>query len=124
MNLWLLAIIGWGAFLLQTDVGLSEDHSKQDDYSRQRHELIDSVLKQGGIKHPGVLASIASTPRHEFVPLALRDQSYLDRALPIGESQTISSPFIVALMTEVLQPEKTDKVLEIGTGSGYRFREQ
>ena len=64
--------------------------------------------------------AIQSTPRHEFVPEHLRNKAYLDMALPIGKSQTISSPFIVALMTEALDPQPTDKVLEIGTGSGYQ----
>ena len=61
-----------------------------------------------------------STPRHEFVPLTHRAKSYYDMGLPIGSSQTISSPLIVAQMTQAIQPQATDKVLEIGTGSGYQ----
>ncbi|MDZ4849014.1 MAG: protein-L-isoaspartate(D-aspartate) O-methyltransferase [Pirellulaceae bacterium] len=98
----------------------AQDNVAKDTTESARLRLIETILKPGGIKSESVLRAIAATPRHEFVPLAVRDQAYLDRALPIGEAQTISSPFIVALMTEVLQTEKTDKVLEIGTGSGYQ----
>jgi protein-L-isoaspartate(D-aspartate) O-methyltransferase len=63
---------------------------------------------------------VKNTPRHEFVTLALRKQAYLDMALPIGDQQTISSPLIVAQMTQALDPQPGDKVLEIGTGSGYQ----
>lgn len=99
---------------------ISQKTENSDPYSKARSHLIESILKPGGIKSDSVLNAIIATPRHEFVPYALRDQAYLDRSLPIGDAQTISSPFIVALMTEVLQPESTDKVLEIGTGSGYQ----
>ncbi len=61
-----------------------------------------------------------NTPRHEFIPLAERKLAYFDMALPIGEGQTISPPFMVAYMTETLDPKPEDKVLEIGTGSGYQ----
>jgi protein-L-isoaspartate(D-aspartate) O-methyltransferase len=67
-----------------------------------------------------VLAAMGKVPRHEFVPERLRSQAYLDCPLPIGHDQTISQPFIVAFMTEQLEPKPTDKVLEIGTGSGYQ----
>ena len=60
------------------------------------------------------------TPRHEFVPLRQRKNAYYDMALPIGEGQTISPPFVVAYMTEAIDPQPSDKVLEIGTGSGYQ----
>ncbi len=67
-----------------------------------------------------VLDAMATVPRHEFVPKALRNLAYRDEPLPIGEGQTISQPFIVAFMTEQLDPKPTDRVLEIGTGSGYQ----
>ena len=114
------AILGFGILLLVSPRGFSQDVQTVDRYADARKHLVDTTLKPGGIKDEAVLNSILATPRHEFVPLALRDQAYQDRALAIGEAQTISSPFIVALMTEVLQPKKTDKVLEIGTGSGYQ----
>ncbi|NJD06429.1 MAG: protein-L-isoaspartate(D-aspartate) O-methyltransferase [Methylococcaceae bacterium] len=72
------------------------------------------------ISHPGVLRAMAKVPRHEFVPVPLRDAAYDDRPLPIGHGQTISQPYVVAFMTEKLNPKPTDRVLEIGTGSGYQ----
>ncbi len=91
-----------------------------DPHQEARDALVRDRIASAGVKDPRVLQSIRDTPRHEFVPADLRDRAYFDMALPIGESQTISSPFIVALMTEALDPQTTDKVLEIGTGSGYQ----
>lgn len=73
-----------------------------------------------GITNERVLAAMEKVPRHEFVPEAVRKQSYDDGPLPIGYEQTISQPYIVAFMTEKLEPRPTDRVLEIGTGSGYQ----
>lgn len=73
-----------------------------------------------GIKNPRVLEAMRAVPRHEFVPEASRGSAYADGPLPIGFEQTISQPFIVAFMTEQLDPKPTDRVLEIGTGSGYQ----
>ena len=87
---------------------------------RLRWKLVDDVLAPAGITNPRVLAAMRETPRHEFVPLELRPKAYFDMGLPIGSQQTISSPLIVSQMTQALQPEATDKVLEIGTGSGYQ----
>ncbi|MFN6160753.1 MAG: protein-L-isoaspartate(D-aspartate) O-methyltransferase [Planctomycetota bacterium] len=92
----------------------------QDPVAIQRERLLQNVLIPGGIKDPRVLDSIANTPRHEFVPPAFVSQAYMDISIAIGDQQTISSPFIVAQMTEALQPKPTDIVLEIGTGSGYQ----
>ena len=78
------------------------------------------VLEAGGISDLRVLESVRSTPRHEFVQPQQRSLAYVDMALPIGEAQTISGIFVVAYMTEQLQPAATDRVLEIGTGSGYQ----
>ncbi|MFN7732308.1 MAG: protein-L-isoaspartate(D-aspartate) O-methyltransferase [Pirellula sp.] len=91
-----------------------------DPFAIERERLIQNVLIPGGIKDPRVLDSVAKTPRHEFVPREFIRQAYMDTAIAIGEAQTISSPFIVAQMTEALQPKPTDRVLEIGTGSGYQ----
>ena len=85
-----------------------------------REKMIEEVLIPGGITNKRVLSSMRATPRHLFVPRHLRHQAYFDMALPIGEQQTISSPFIVAYMTECLDPQASDRVLEIGTGSGYQ----
>jgi protein-L-isoaspartate(D-aspartate) O-methyltransferase len=85
-----------------------------------RNKMVDEEIVASGVKNPRVIAAMREVPRHEFVPLAQRKNSYYDMALPIGESQTISPPFIVAYMTESLDPQPTDNVLEIGTGSGYQ----
>ncbi len=89
-------------------------------YERQREEMVRSQIKARGIKDPQVLAAFRRVPRHLFVSEALRDQAYGDYPLPIGEQQTISQPYIVAEMTQALELEKDDRVLEIGTGSGYQ----
>jgi protein-L-isoaspartate(D-aspartate) O-methyltransferase len=90
-------------------------------YEEMRKQMVAVAVKGAGITDERVLESMLATPRHEFVPKRIRrTQSYLDAGVPIGESQTISSPFIVAYMTQELKPLPTDKVLEIGTGSGYQ----
>ncbi|MBA2115856.1 protein-L-isoaspartate(D-aspartate) O-methyltransferase [Bremerella alba] len=92
----------------------------RDPYEAARDRLVETAVVANGVKDPRVIASIRNTHRHEFVAANQRQQAYYDMALPIGEDQTISSPFIVAYMTESLDPRPTDKVLEIGTGSGYQ----
>ncbi len=87
---------------------------------KARARMVDEEIAGAGVKDPRVIAAMRHTPRHEFVPLAQRRWAYLDMALPIGERQTISPPFVVAYMTEQLDPRPRDKVLEIGTGSGYQ----
>lgn len=87
-----------------------------------REKMVREQLQGPGrlFRHAGVLAAMAEVPRHEFVPEAEQSSAYADRALPIGFGQTISQPYIVALMTELLDPRPTDRVLEVGTGSGYQ----
>jgi protein-L-isoaspartate(D-aspartate) O-methyltransferase len=89
-------------------------------YKRQRMEMVKSQVEARGVSDPGVLAALRKVPRHRFVSEALMDQAYGDYPLPIGEQQTISQPFIVAEMTQALQLAAEDRVLEIGTGSGYQ----
>ena len=89
-------------------------------WSKLRAEMVEVAVKKAGVKDPRVLKSVAETRRHEFVPRNMLDRAYLDAGVPIGFKQTISSPFIVAYMTETLDPQPTDRVLEIGTGSGYQ----
>ena len=91
-----------------------------DRYEAARKKMVHTAVIGSGVKHERVIQSMLATPRHEFVPINIRNQSYFDMALPIGGQQTISAPFIVAYMTEALNPQPTDKVLEIGTGSGYQ----
>lgn len=89
-------------------------------YERQRDDMVSHQLKARGIIDPNVLEALRTVPRHLFVSEALRDQAYGDYPLPIGEQQTISQPYIVAEMTQALELGKDDRVLEIGTGSGYQ----
>lgn len=89
------------------------------DFSKERDRLVQSKLRSLGIQDEATLAAMKSVPREEFLPEHLRASAYHNRPLPIGEGQTISQPFIVALMTEALQLGPNDRVLEVGTGSGY-----
>jgi protein-L-isoaspartate(D-aspartate) O-methyltransferase len=90
------------------------------EFETLRNKMVDEAIVAAGIKNQRVVESARNTPRHEFVALNQRGQAYYDMALPIGNGQTISPPFVVSYMTEQLDPQPTDKVLEIGTGSGYQ----
>jgi protein-L-isoaspartate(D-aspartate) O-methyltransferase len=90
------------------------------DWTAARNRMVDEEIVAAGVKNPRVVQAMRDTPRHEFVASVERDNAYFDMALPIGEGQTISPPFVVAYMTEQLDPQPEDKVLEIGTGSGYQ----
>ncbi|HWY52317.1 MAG TPA: protein-L-isoaspartate(D-aspartate) O-methyltransferase [Chthoniobacterales bacterium] len=89
------------------------------EFAAERQKMVEEQLKPRGIHDERVLAAMAKVPREAFVPENMRTQSYADSALPIGHDQTISQPFIVAYMTEQLRLQPSDRVLEIGTGSGY-----
>jgi len=91
-----------------------------DRYVKQRKRMVESQIRARGIRDARVLAAMEKVPRHLFVNEALRDQAYNDSPLPIDGGQTISQPYIVALMTEAMELTGKDKVLEIGTGSGYQ----
>lgn len=93
---------------------------KVDLYRLARERMVETQIKSRGIKDERVLKAMLKVPRHLFVDEALRDQAYGDFPLPIGEGQTISQPYIVALMTEALELKGNERVLEIGTGSGYQ----
>jgi protein-L-isoaspartate(D-aspartate) O-methyltransferase len=90
------------------------------DFVALRQAMIEGQLADRGIRDPRVLNAMLTVPRHLFVPQTERIYAYQDRPLPIGQNQTISQPYIVALMTELLLLQEGDKVLEIGTGSGYQ----
>lgn len=90
------------------------------DYAAQRRAMVANQLVARGIESEAVLEAMSAVPRHEFVPQAVRTMAYADRPLPIGHGQTISQPYIVAFMSEILAPASTDRVLEVGTGSGYQ----
>jgi protein-L-isoaspartate(D-aspartate) O-methyltransferase len=89
-------------------------------YARERDRMVDEQLTGRGVTDPRVLAAMRRVPRHRFVQEALRARAYGDHPLPIGEEQTISQPFIVGLMTSLLELTGREKVLEVGTGSGYQ----
>ncbi len=90
------------------------------DHDQKRREMVDKQLKSRDITDPRVLKAMMEVPRHEFVPPELRDVAYTDNPLPIGHDQTISQPYIVALMTQELELSGDENVLEIGAGSGYQ----
>ena len=92
----------------------------QDEYSGLRHRMVENQIKARNVNDPKVLASMKKVPRHLFVPQEYMAYAYEDRPLPIGMRQTISQPYIVAYMTEAVKPNPDDRVLEIGTGSGYQ----
>ena len=91
-----------------------------DPEASRRAAMVETQIVARGVKHPCVLEAMRRVPRHRYVPAELRHEAYADRPLPIGHQQTISQPYIVALMSELARPDKTAKVLEIGTGSGYQ----
>jgi protein-L-isoaspartate(D-aspartate) O-methyltransferase len=93
--------------------------SQRDHFLAQRERMVRAQLAERGIRDVRVLDAMRSVPRHEFVPETLRQEAYEDHPLPIGEGQTISQPYIVAAMLEHLAVQATDRVLEVGTGSGY-----
>lgn len=105
--------------LLAADVAYAQ--SKEDPKLTQAREyMVETAVRQAGVTDERVLESMLATRRHEFVPRNVFNRAYLDAGVPIGSAQTISSPFIVAFMTQMLDPKPTDHVLEIGTGSGYQ----
>jgi protein-L-isoaspartate(D-aspartate) O-methyltransferase len=91
-----------------------------DSFSEQRQQMVRKQIQQRGVTNPKVLAAMTKVPRHHFVPSYLAHLAYTDAPLPLDYGQTISQPYIVAYMTEILDLKPEDKVLEIGTGSGYQ----
>lgn len=118
------SLTGWG---LATIIGLTflgnpvlTAQIKRVDHSAERKKMVELYVRGAGVQNERVLQSMLDTPRHEFMPRNVQDKAYFDAGVPIGEGQTISSPFIVAYMTQALDPQPDDRVLEIGTGSGYQ----
>jgi protein-L-isoaspartate(D-aspartate) O-methyltransferase len=89
-------------------------------YDKERGRMVDDQIAGRGVVDPRVLAVMRKVPRHEFLPEAIRGMAYQDSALPLGEAQTMSQPYMVALMSQLLELKGTERVLEIGTGSGYQ----
>jgi len=90
-----------------------------DDFETQRENLVDRLTSRGRISDPATERALRAVPRHEFVPGNRRSAAYADRPLPIGDGQTVSAPHMVGIMTDLLDLERGDRVLEIGTGCGY-----
>lgn len=105
-------------FLLLTASSTSEDDNNID--VEKRWDMIEKQIISRGIQDPRLIQAMIKIPRHKFVPANLREYAYGDNPIPIGMDQTISQPYIVALMTELLKLKEGEKVLEVGTGSGYQ----
>ena len=99
---------------------ISATKNINNDYVILRQKMVEEQIIKRGISDSAVINAIIEVKRHLFVPEKLRNSAYEDHPLPIGQKQTISQPYIVALMTELLKTNKTDRVLEVGTGSGYQ----
>jgi protein-L-isoaspartate(D-aspartate) O-methyltransferase len=99
---------------------MRDDMTGTDRFTREREEMVEFQVRARGIRDERVLAAMRKVPRHLFVPKGFERAAYEDRPLPIGEGQTISQPYIVAVMTEQLELQPQDRVLEVGTGSGYQ----
>ena len=106
-----LVLVGMG---LRPEVGLAQD------FQQERSQMVEQQIRQRGISSDGVLSAMREVPRHLFVDRSHREQAYDDRALPIGDAQTIPQPYLVALMASLLELDGDEKVLEVGTGSGYQ----
>ncbi len=106
-----------GAVLLTV---MTSARPQQDDFAEQRLLMVRQQIEQRGVSDPLVLAAMKKVERHLFVPENIRSYAYIDRPLPIGRGQTISQPFIVALMTELAEIKPGSSILEVGTGSGYQ----
>lgn len=106
----IIAIFGNGA----------DSQEQADNYAARRKAMVEKQIVNRGIKEEQVINSMLTVKRHLFVPTKYREEAYSDHPLPIGEGQTISQPYIVAFMTEVLAPDSNARILEIGTGSGYQ----
>lgn len=116
-----ITLIGVLAWTSSCNEGRGADSSLIDpNREAERNRLVEEHIISRGIKDPAVLAAMRRVPRHRFVPAMYSAFAYMDGPLPIGHDQTISQPSLVAMMTEVLSLKKTDKVLEVGTGSGYQ----
>jgi protein-L-isoaspartate(D-aspartate) O-methyltransferase len=113
----------WTVLLLTAIVGVTEPHAadtEPDPYAAKRRRMVDDDIAARGVEDEATLHAMRTVPRHRFVPPEYVAHAYADRPLPIGHGQTISQPYIVGYMTEQLRLQPADRVLEIGTGSGYQ----
>jgi len=112
--------VGMAALIAWHTLQVAAQAQSEDSYALSRYLMVERDIVREGIRNPAVIKAVRTVPRHLFVTRQYRQGAYFDQALPIGHQQTISAPFIVAYMTETLDPQPTDRVLEIGTGSGYQ----
>lgn len=117
-HLTLLVLLLLAAFF--TCQSKEQDRISRSDETRQRRQMVQNQIISRGVSHPEVVAAMLKVARHRFIPAHYRHFAYSDHPVPIGEGQTISQPYIVALMTQLTEPDSNDRVLEIGTGSGYQ----
>ncbi|HXV12632.1 MAG TPA: protein-L-isoaspartate(D-aspartate) O-methyltransferase [Candidatus Krumholzibacteria bacterium] len=110
----------WAAGVCAAMWASSTGAQSEQDMTEQREKMVDRQIERRGIEDERVLKALREVKRHLFVPPEEISEAYEDHPLPIGHGQTISQPYIVALMTESIEPKATDRVLEIGTGSGYQ----
>ncbi|WP_231908727.1 protein-L-isoaspartate(D-aspartate) O-methyltransferase [Candidatus Nitrospira inopinata] len=113
-------LVCWSMWSLSCNRSGADSLSRDSNRQVERDRLVDRDVIPHGVRDPAVIAAMRKVPRHRFVPPSYADSAYLDSPLPIGYGQTISQPSLVAEMTEHLHLKRTDKVLEIGTGSGYQ----
>lgn len=114
----LILCLGLGTGCMAEDPGTTAQHA--DHWQAGREQMVKHQIEARGVRNPEVLEALRTVPRHAFVPESEQTYAYHDSALPIGHGQTISQPYIVGLMTELLTPKPGQKILEVGTGSGYQ----
>lgn len=114
------SMVGWCIVMTMIIPSCMSQTQRPMGYAEQREAMVRDQIRLRGIRDKDVLTAMSKVERHKFVPPSYRSEAYEDYPLPIGEGQTISQPYIVAFMTETLDLKKEDKVLEIGTGSGYQ----
>ncbi len=112
--------LAWVLILLLPATSAAQTARDTEETQKARNRMVREQIEARGITTPAVLKALRTVPRHHFVPAEALASAYADHPLPIGEGQTISQPYVVALMTDVLELKATDRVLEIGTGSGYQ----
>ena len=121
LRLAVIIALNTSCLLAAPDQATASARSLQDiDFEQARRQMVEEQIEARGVSDRRVLEAMSRVPRHEYVPTRYRADAYRDTALPIEFEQTISQPYIVALMTELLQPEPDHRILEVGTGSGYQ----
>lgn len=116
---WTAGIVAAGGFLIAPLTLAAQPGVDIDRFAQQRQVMVEEQIRGRGIEEPRLLNALETVPRHEFVPDALRDDAYRDEPLRIGAGQTVSQPYLVALMADLLELDGDERLLEIGTGSGY-----